>query len=318
MNIGIIGVGTVGQGVVNLLDIEKKVIENRIGEKVNILWLCDVRDIDDRDKEWKFTTNYKDIIGDDRIDTVLELMGGNTAAFDIAASVIESGKNLITANKHLLATRGEKLFTLAQKNKVKVFFEAAVAGGIPSVSTLYEGLFPGGIKSIKGILNGTANYILTKMEEGLSYDKALSLAQNEGYAEADPTFDIKGIDTGHKISLISYLTWGVLTDFDSIPIEGMDSITLEDIEKAKKEGKRIKLLGEAVKEKDGISIRVAPAMVSEDDLLYNTSGAYNAIETEGTHLGKTLLYGQGAGMYPTASAVISDLYKVANSKAWKV
>lgn len=315
MKIGIIGVGTIGEGVVNLLEAEKEKVEDRIGEKIEVSWLCDTRDLKFKNN-YSTTKDYLDIINDNSVDTIIELIGGNTIAFEIATAAINSGKNLITANKHLLATKGNEIFQLAAKKKVKVFYEAAVAGGIPAVSTMYEGTFPGGIKSIKGILNGTANYVLTKMEEGSSYEGAIRSAQRNGYAEADPTFDIKGIDTGHKISLLSYLVWGELVEFDSISIEGIDSITSVDISRAKEEGKRIKLLGEAVKEGDKISIKVAPAKVDNTEQLYHTTEAYNAIETEGKFLGKTFLYGQGAGMYPTASAVISDLYKVVNSNSW--
>lgn len=317
MNIGIIGVGTVGQGVVNLLAAEKVSIEKRIGEEINILWLCDTRRVEGEEGS-SVTRDFTDITDDYRVDTVVELIGGNTTAYDIAVAAISSGKNLITANKHLLATRGRELFKLAKRKNVKIFYEAAIAGGIPAVSTMYEGTFSGGIRRIRGILNGTANYVLSQMEDGYTYEEAISHAQKNGYAEADPTYDVEGIDTGHKISLLSYLVWGELPDFDSISIEGIQNIRPEDIRRARRDGKRIKLIGEATNADGKPSIRVGPGLVDESEQLFHVGGAYNAIETEGTYLGKTFLYGQGAGMYPTASAVISDLYKIANSRAWKI
>lgn len=315
MNIGIVGIGTVGEGVLNLLSKERKSIEKRIGEEVNILWICDKKII--QREGVSFTSDYEDIIDDPRVDTVIELIGGDTHAFTLAEKVLTSRKNLITANKHLLATRGRELFALAARHRVKIFYEAAVAGGIPAVSTMFEGTFPGGITSIRGILNGTANYILSQMEEGATYDQAVRKAQENGYAEANPSFDVKGIDTGHKICLLSQLVWGEFIDFEGISIKGIEEITLEDIDEAKAKNQRIKLIGEAVKEGNSISIRVAPVTIEATEQLYNTMGAYNAIETEGVHLGKTILYGMGAGMYPTASAVISDLYKVVNSRTWQ-
>ncbi len=244
------------------------------------------------------------------------MIGGNTVAFSIAKETLKNGKNLITANKYLLATKGKEIFGLAKENGVKIFFEAAVAGGTPAVSSIYEGTFSGGIKRIRGVLNGTSNYILSKMEEGCSYEAALSLAQSNGYAELDPTFDVKGIDTAHKISLLSYLVWDELVDFEKIKIEGIDKITKEQVEVAKSLGKRFKLIGEAIKIENEIEIYVQPSLLDKEDQLYGVKDAYNGIESYGEHLGETFFYGKGAGALPTANAIISDLYKIKNSNAW--
>ncbi|MGL4651917.1 homoserine dehydrogenase [Cetobacterium sp.] len=316
MKIGIIGVGTVGGGVLELLDKERKNIEKRVGEKIEISWICDLKESVNREQNYRFTKNYEDILKDESVETIIELIGGNSTAFHIAKETLKSGKNLITANKYLLATKGKEIFKLAKENGVKIFFEGAVAGGTPAVSSIYEGTFSGGIKKIRGILNGTSNYILSKMEEGYSYEKALSVAQSNGYAELDPTFDVKGIDTAHKISLLSYLVWGELIDFENIKIEGIDKITKEQVEAAKVLGKRFKLIGEAVKSKDGIKIYVKPSLVGEEDQLYGVKDVYNGIESYGEHLGEIFFYGKGAGALPTANAIIADLYKVKNSNAW--
>ena len=316
MRIGIIGVGTVGTGVLELLNKEKKNIEKRIGESIDVVWVCDLKENLNLEKNYKFTTDYKEVLKDDSVETIIELIGGNTIAFSIAKETLNSKKNLITANKYLLATKGEEIFELAKDNSVKIFFEAAVAGGTPAVSSIYEGTFSGGIRKIRGILNGTSNYILSKMEEGHSYESALKVAQKNGYAELDPTFDVQGIDTAHKISLLSYLVWGEFVEFEDINIKGIDKITKRDVEIAKRVGKRFKLIGEAIKEKDKVVINVEAILIDKTDQLYNVSDIYNGIESYGEHLGETFFYGKGAGALPTASAIIADLYKVKNSSAW--
>ncbi len=316
MKIAIIGIGTVGTGVLELLNQEKNNIENRIGESIEVSWICDLKDTLKIESNLKFTKNYKEILNDNSVETIIELIGGNTTAFEIAKETLKSGKNLITANKHLLATKGIEIFEIAKKHNVKIFFEAAVAGGTPALSSIYEGTSSGGIKTITGILNGTSNYILNKMEEGSDYDSALKLAQEAGYAELDPTFDVKGIDTAHKISLLSYLVWGKLIDFKKINIKGIDKITKKDIEFAKNSGKRFKLIGEAKKINNQIIINVEPRLIEKNDQLYNVNDVYNGIKSYGIHLGETFFYGKGAGALPTATAIIGDLYKIKNSNAW--
>lgn len=316
MKIAIIGIGTIGKGVLELLNKEKENIEKRIGESIEISWICDLKENINDIGDYNFTKDYKKILKDDSVETVIELIGGNTVAFEIAKDTLKNKKNLITANKYLLATKGKEVFKLAKENKVKIFFEGAIAGGTPIVSSIYEGVFSGGIKQIRGILNGTSNYILSKMEEGYSYNDALKTAQEEGYAELDSTFDVKGIDTAHKISLLSYLIWDEFIDFEKISIKGIDFITDKDIKIAKTSGKRYKLIGEATKEDEAIKIVVKPVLIDKNDPLYNVNDAYNGIESYGKHLEKTFFSGKGAGALPTATSIIGDLYKIKNSNAW--
>ncbi|ERT68251.1 homoserine dehydrogenase [Cetobacterium somerae] len=316
MKIAIIGIGTIGKGVLELLNKEKENIEKRIGESIEISWICDLKENINDIGDYNFTKDYKKILKDDSVETVIELIGGNTVAFEIAKDTLKNKKNLITANKYLLATKGKEVFKLAKENKVKIFFEGAIAGGTPIASSIYEGVFSGGIKQIRGILNGTSNYILSKMEEGYSYKDALKTAQKEGYAELDSTFDVKGIDTAHKISLLSYLIWDEFIDFEKISIKGIDFITDKDIKIAKTSGKRYKLIGEATKEDEAIKIVVKPVLIDKNDPLYNVNDAYNGIESYGKHLEKTFFSGKGAGALPTATSIIGDLYKIKNSNAW--
>ncbi|MGB6128472.1 MAG: homoserine dehydrogenase [Psychrilyobacter sp.] len=307
MKLGVIGLGTVGMNVIKILTEEKDRRNKEIGD-IEILKVCDIKS--DNSMGYDFTDNYKEILDDPRIDTVVELIGGVGAAYDISKSTLNSKKNLVTANKHLLALHGKELFSLAEKNNVKLQYEASVGGGIPVISPIKENLFVNNFKNIRGILNGTCNYILTKMEEGMSYSKALEDAQLKGYAEADPTFDVKGVDTAHKISILAHLAWGELKEFSEISIVGIDGLTKNDIEIAKSNGLRYKLLGEANFDGCELSIRVAPVAVKKDELLYSVNGVYNAVELDGNYTGKTIFYGEGAGGNATATAVISDIYKI--------
>lgn len=316
MKLGVIGLGTVGEGVLKILTLEKDRLEAMFGEKIQVAKVCDLEEREFSFGKFDFTNNYKDILKDDSIHTVVELIGGVGIAFEIAKEILGSGRNLVCANKHLIATHGKELFALAEENNVKFFFEAAVAGGIPVVTPLKEGLFPNRFERIRGILNGTCNYMLSKMEEGMDYEEALKDAQEKGYAEADPTFDVAGIDTGHKISVLAYLAWGELKEFSSIPITGIDKLTKADIEKAKAAGKRYKLLGEAFQENGELVVRVSPQLINNDELLYDVGGVYNAVEIDGSYTGKTIFFGEGAGMNATASAVVSDIYKVLASRSW--
>jgi len=315
MKIGIIGIGVVGREVLTIIKEQNERLEDLFGEKIEIVKVSNRSPKKDLEKNYRFV-EYSEIIEDPEIDTVIELIGGTEISLKIARKTLSNGKNLITANKHLLAVYGEELFTLAKENNVKLFFEAAVGGGIPVLSPLKEGLFPNEIKSIKGILNGTANYILTNMDRGSSFSKALEDATIKGYAEADPTFDIEGIDTGHKISLLAYIAWGNLIKFDDIRIEGISNLSEADIKNAKNNNKKYKLIGSAKKEGNTVKITVKPELIDESELLYNVDGVYNAVEVEGSYTGKTVFYGEGAGGSATASAVISDLYKVIGSKSW--
>ncbi|HAS80035.1 MAG TPA: homoserine dehydrogenase [Fusobacteriaceae bacterium] len=307
MKIGVIGLGTVGKSVLNILSNEKNRLNKEIGD-IEVVKICDLKD--NGITGYDFTDDYKEIINDPKIDTVVELIGGVKVAYEISKIVLASKKNLVTANKHLLAVYGNELFSLAEENNVKLQYEASIGGGIPVVGPIKENLFLNDFKNIRGILNGTCNYILTKMEEGMSYSKALEDAQNKGYAEADPTFDVKGIDTAHKINLLAHLAWGNLKEFSEISIAGIDTLTKEDIEIAKSKGLRYKLLGEANFDGKELTVRVAPMAVKKDELLYSVNGVYNAVELEGNYTGKTVFYGEGAGGDATATAVISDIYKI--------
>jgi homoserine dehydrogenase len=307
MKIGVIGLGTVGKSVLNILSNEKNRLNKEIGD-IEVIKICDLKD--NNITGYDFTDDYKEIINDPRIDTVVELIGGVSIAYEISKIVLASKKNLVTANKHLLAVHGKELFLLAEENSVKLQYEASIGGGIPVVGPIKENLFLNDFKNIRGILNGTCNYILTKMEEGMSYSKALEDAQLKGYAEADPTFDVKGIDTAHKINLLAHLAWGSLKEFSEISIAGIDTLTKEDIETAKSQGLRYKLLGEANFDGKELNVRVAPVAVKKDELLYNVNGVYNAVELDGNYTGKTIFYGEGAGGDATATAVISDIYKI--------
>lgn len=318
MNVGIIGIGTVGKEVINIISCQRAKIENVLGEEVKIIKICN-RTPREEYEDYSFTFDYKEILEDDSIDTVIELMGGIDIPLEIARKTLLSEKNLITANKELLAIHGNELFKLAKKKYVKIYFEAAVGGGIPILSPLKESLFPNKLKKIRGILNGTSNYILTQMSNGSSYEKALKDATKKGYAEADPTFDVEGIDTAHKISLLSYLAWGELIEFREIKIEGITELSTEDIENAATNNQRYRLLGEAVIDEitEKITLSVQPTLVEKGELFYEVNDIYNAVEIEGNYTGKTIFYGEGAGGSATANAVVSDLYKIINSRSWQ-
>jgi len=307
MKIGVIGLGTVGKNVVKILSEEKNRRNKEIGD-IEILKVCDIQNPNLVGHD--FTNDYKEVLNDPSIETVVELIGGVGVAYEISKHTLNSKKNLVTANKHLLALHGKELFSLAEKNNVKLQYEASVGGGIPVISPIKENLFVNNFKNIRGILNGTCNYMLTKMEEGLSYSDALEDAQLKGYAEADPTFDVKGIDTAHKISILAHLAWGELKEFSEISIVGIDGLTKDDIEAAKSKGLRYKLLGEANFDGEKLNISVAPVAVKKDELLYSVNGVYNAVELDGNYTGKTIFYGEGAGGDATATAVISDIYKI--------
>ncbi|WP_051251693.1 homoserine dehydrogenase [Psychrilyobacter atlanticus] len=318
MKVGIIGIGTVGREVINIISCQRAKIEKLLGEKIEVQKICN-RTPREEYEDYSFTHDYKEILKDPSIDTVIELMGGIKIPLEIAKKTLTAEKNLVTANKELLAIHGNELFQLAKEKDVKIFFEAAVGGGIPILSPLKESLFPNNFKKIRGILNGTANYILTQMSEGASYEQALKDATEKGYAETDPTFDVEGIDSAHKISLLSYLAWGEIKEFKEIKIDGITGLTAKDIEKAAKNNQKYKLLGEAAIDEDTqkITLAVKPILVGKGDLFYEVNGIYNAIEIEGSYTGKTIFYGEGAGGNATANAVISDLYKVINSKSWQ-
>ena len=318
IKVGLIGFGTVGAGMMEVLINNRKLIEDRVGAEIAIKKIADL-DIDS-DRGVKidtafYTTDAMEIVNDPEIDIVVELMGGCDQAMEYILMSMERGKHVVTANKALIAQYGRQLFETAERYGVDIAFEASVAGGIPVIRALKEGLAANQIKAVLAILNGTSNYILTRMTgEGISFNEALSKAKRLGYAEADPTLDIDGSDAAHKLTIIISLAFGHPFTYEDIYKEGIDGISPEDIRFAGEFGYCLKLLAIA-REVDGhIEARVHPAFVPLDHILANVNEAYNAVYVEGDFVGPTLFYGLGAGRRPTGSAVVSDLIDMARNK----
>lgn len=314
IHVGLIGFGTVGAGVVKILQKNSKLIETRMGARVVLKRIADVDLKTDRGVSVKpgiLTKNAAEVIGDPEIDIVMELIGGIEPAKTFILQAIQNGKHVVTANKALLALHGDEIFRAAQRFGVDVNFEASVGGGIPLIRSIKEGLVANRIQSIFGILNGTSNYILTKMtDEGKAFQEVLREAQKKGYAEADPTYDIEGIDAAHKLAILIRLAFGTHIRFEDIFIGGISEITPLDIQFGKEFGYRIKLLAISKIENGRIEARVHPTMIPEDHLLSTVSGVFNAIYIKGDAVGPTLFYGQGAGQMPTGSAVVGDLVEL--------
>jgi homoserine dehydrogenase len=317
INIGLVGFGTIGSGVYDLLHKNGGLIRERTGINLTIKTICDLR-IDDIKKSVsgiELTQRWEDIIEDESIDIVIELIGGIEPAKTIILKALESGKSAVTANKKLLAEEGKEIFKAESSSRGSLKFEASVAGGIPCILALQTGLVGNRILSITGILNGTTNYILTKMkDEGLPFDQVLKAAQEKGFAEADPTFDIEGQDAGHKIALLAMLSYGKNVDFSSLSIEGITRISSFDISFADEMGYIIKLLGIAKMVEGKLDIRVHPTMISKTHPLASVRNEYNAVMFDCDMTDPVLLYGKGAGSHPTASAVVSDLVQIAGEK----
>lgn len=311
INIALLGFGTVGQGVYELLEKNRDLLKTRLGLEFRIKKIL-VRD-KHKKRELKvprelFTTNFEEILKDEDISIICELMGGIEPARSYILSALETGKQVVTANKAVLAERGAEIFETAKRKRAYLGFEASVGGGIPVIKTLREALVGNQIQRIMGIVNGTTNYILTKMlEQGLSFEKALEEAKIKGFAEPDPSLDLKGIDSAHKIALLGSLSFGVFIPFEKVYVEGIEEITLMDLQFAKSFGYIIKLLAEARKIKHQIEIRVFPVLLPENHILTSIRLNYNAILIKGDFVGDILLYGLGAGKAPTASAVVSDI-----------
>ncbi len=318
INIGLIGFGTVGAGMVEILINNRGLIADRIGAEIAVKKIADLDIASDRGVKidpMVLTTDAMEIVNDPEIDVVVELMGGCDQAMEYILAAMERGKHVVTANKALIAQHGRLLFDTAERYSVDIAFEASVAGGIPIIRALREGLAGNQIKTVLAILNGTSNYILTRMtQEGLSFDEALSNAKRAGYAEADPTLDIDGSDAAHKLTIIVSLAFGLPCEYTDIYKEGIDGVCPEDIRFAGEFGYCLKLLAIA-REVDGhIEARVHPAFVPLDHILTNVNEAYNAIYVEGDFVGPTLFYGLGAGRRPTGSAVVSDLMDIARNQ----
>jgi homoserine dehydrogenase len=315
IQVGLLGIGTVGGGVFSVLERNQEEITRRAGRGIQI---HTVADLDTKRAEEvvkgraKVVGDAKQVVNDPEIDVVVELIGGYGIAKELVLAAINNGKHVVTANKALLAVHGNEIFTAAQAKGVTVNFEAAVAGGIPIIKALREGLTANRIEWIAGIINGTTNFILSEMrDKGLDFDVALKEAQRLGYAEADPTFDIEGVDAAHKATIMSAIAFGIPMQFDKAHIEGITKLSAIDIKYAEQLGYRIKLLGITKKTKDGIELRVHPTLIPTKRLIANVEGAMNAVQVMGDAVGTTLYYGKGAGSEPTASAVIADLVDVA-------
>ncbi|PLC55130.1 homoserine dehydrogenase [Pollutimonas nitritireducens] len=314
MKVGLLGLGVVGGGTWKVLTQNAEEIARRAGRRIEIVAVA-VRDIEKARRlvgdQVTVTTDGMEIVRNPDIDIVVELIGGDTLARDLVMEAINQGKHVVTANKALLARHGNEIFAAAHKKGVMVVFEAAVAGGIPIVKAIREGLTANRIQWLAGIINGTTNFILSEMRSrGLPFNTVLSEAQRLGYAEADPTFDIEGIDAAHKLTLLASLAFGIPVQFNKAHVEGISSLAQEDIAHAERLGYRIKLLGITRRRPDGIELRVHPTLVPMECLLANVEGAMNAVLVHGDAVGPTLYYGQGAGELPTASAVIADLIDV--------
>ncbi|OGP23709.1 MAG: homoserine dehydrogenase [Deltaproteobacteria bacterium GWB2_55_19] len=314
---GLIGFGTVGTGVVKVLKDNAALIKDRLGCELVLKRVAD-KDVS-RDRGVKLddgvlTTDAMDIINDPEISIVIELVGGTGIAKTFIMEALSAGKHVVTANKALLSTHGKEIFQRAAEKKLDIGFEASVGGGIPVIKALREGLAANRIESIYGIINGTANYILSKMtNEGGKFEDVLRRAQEKGYAEADPSYDVDGIDTAHKLAILINLAYGTYIDVNDIYTSGISSISQHDIKFAKEFGYRIKLLAIAKSGDGKIEARVHPTMVPASHPLATVDGVYNAIHLEGNAVGSVMLYGLGAGMMPTASAVVADLMDIARN-----
>ena len=321
LRLGVAGLGTVGSGLLTLLKEHGSAIAARCGRRIEVSGVCA------RSKEKKRAADLSELVwfddpamlaADPGIDVFVELIGGDEGpARKSVTAALAAGKHVVTANKALLASHGPELAELAEKNGVALNFEAAVAGGIPIVKTLRESLLGNSISRVYGILNGTSNYILTRMQrEGFPFAEVLAEAQALGYAEADPTFDVDGHDAGHKLSLLAALAFGVRPDFAAIHLEGIRGITPADFRAAEELGYRIKLLAVAVRTESGIEARVSPTMIPKSSALAGVDGALNCVAVEGDFSGLILLAGPGAGARPTASSVVSDIIDIARGQVW--
>jgi homoserine dehydrogenase len=317
INIGILGCGTVGTGVAKILLENRELITSRVGALLTLKHVADLDIEKDRgvafDKGVMVTDAYK-VVDDPEIDIVVEMIGGEGIAKDLILRAIDNGKHVVTANKALVASHGNFIFKAADEKNVDVAFEASVGGCMPIIKSLRESLVGNHIKSMTGILNGTCNYILSKITDvGTTFEKALAEAQTNGFAEADPTLDVEGFDTAHKLAIIGALAYGMRINLKDIYVEGISRITPLDIEFAGQFGYRIKLLAISKNRGDAVEARVHPTMIPFDNLLSSVNGSLNAITISGDAVGDMLLYGHGAGMMPTASAVVSDVVDIARN-----
>ena len=314
INVGLVGLGTVGGGTFAVLQRNAEEITRRAGRPIQVSVVASrnlerVRQV--TAGACRVTDNVFSVVDDPEVDIVVELIGGDTVARELVLKAIENGKHVVTANKALLAKHGNEIFAAAQKKGVMVAFEAAVAGGIPIIKALREGLTANRIEWIAGIINGTTNFILSEMRgKGLPFAEVLKEAQRLGYAEADPTFDVEGIDAAHKLSIMSAIAFGTPMSFDKAYVEGISRLDAMDIKYAEQLGYRIKLLGITKRTPEGVELRVHPTLIPAKRLIANVEGAMNAVLVKADAVGATMYYGKGAGAEPTASSVIADLVDV--------
>ena len=308
INVGILGYGTVGSGVFDILRENRELIAERTGEEISVKHVLDLRDFPGDPVESVLVHDFKEIEMDDDVQIVVETMGGLHPAYEFVKACLEKGKSVCTSNKALVADFGPELIQIAKDRKASFLFEASVGGGIPIIRPLQSSLSPDEILEISGILNGTTNYILTEMrEKGADFDSVLKDAQALGYAEADPTADVEGHDACRKIAILTSLAYGKNVDFHDIYTEGITKITDRDIAYANKMGGKVKICGSSRKVGDQVSAMVAPVLIYPDNPLYSVDGVFNAILVKGNMVGDVMFYGQGAGKLATASAVVSDV-----------
>lgn len=315
LSVGLLGIGTVGGGTYTVLTRNAAEIKRRTGVAIKVVQVAD-KNIDRARALTNDSVNVTDdafaVVSNPDVDVVVELIGGYTLSKELVLKAIANGKHVVTANKALLALHGNEIFTAAQKAGVIVAFEAAVAGGIPIIKALREGLGANKIEWVAGIINGTTNFILTEMgEKGLAFADVLAEAQRLGYAEADPTFDVEGIDAAHKLTIMAAIAFGIPMHFEQAYTEGITELQQMDIRYAEELGYRVKLLGISKRTDAGVELRVHPTLIPENRLIANVNGAMNAVVVKGDAVGPTLYYGAGAGAEPTASAVVADLMDVA-------
>jgi homoserine dehydrogenase len=315
VKIGIVGFGTVGTGVVKLIQQQADTIATRTGLRLEIACVVDIDTQSDRKIQLDkgiLTNDLDKLLNDESIKIGVELVGGTTAAKDIQLKMLKAGKDVVTANKALMAVHGSELFRTAHKYGRCIAFEASCAGGVPIISGLRTGLVANDITAIYAIVNGTSNYVLSNMSsKGSNFAETLAEAQKKGYAEADPTLDINGTDSAHKLAILSSLALGCEISLDDIYVEGIDGLSQEDIRYGAEMGYSLKLLAICQKEDDGVSLRVHPAFISKDNSLARVNGPFNAISIFGSAVGQVIYYGRGAGMMPTASSVVADIIDTA-------
>lgn len=314
LNVSVLGYGTVGSGVVEVLTANKESIAKRAGQEINVKYILDLRDFPGDPHEDKVIHDFNTIINDEDVQIVVETMGGVKPAYDFVKASLEAGKSVCTSNKELVAKHGVELIAIAKEKSVNFFFEASVGGGIPIIRPMIQCLNGDVVEEISGILNGTTNYILSKMTtEGSDFDSVLKDAQDKGYAERNPEADVEGHDACRKIAILTSLAYGKQVDFEDIYTEGITKITDVDIKYAKKLGAVIKIFGSSKKVGDNIYAKVAPVMINGEHPLYSVNDVFNGIFVKGNMVGDVMFYGSGAGKLPTASAVVADVVEAAKN-----